>query len=252
MVAISSRRVDTGMKSRTVPFTLDRLSPLPLHYQLQQHLRDAIASGVYGLGDSIPPEPDLAVQLHVSRFTVRQAIDNLVRDGMLSRQRGRGTFVIALTGQAAQSDGTQIIGASSIRGLGTEVRVLAVQETGNGSCIKRVRLMDDEPVMIETITLPDVQLADVGDGSLDDRAIGRLIEQQRRMAVSRAEETVRVVRLDADSAGELGVRTGSPGLQIERRSYAGHDLAELREMRLAGDRFQLSGATIMGNVVANA
>ena len=72
---------------------LDRGSPIPLYYQIQQQLRDAILSGDLAPGDPIPPEPSLAADAAVSRFTIRQAIDDLVREGLVVRHRGRGTFV---------------------------------------------------------------------------------------------------------------------------------------------------------------
>lgn len=249
MVTIGSRRAETAVKARDVPFTLDRLSPLPLHYQLQQHLRDAISAGVYGLGASIPPEPDLAAQLRVSRFTVRQAIDNLVRDGMLNRQRGRGTFVTAVTGQSSQRGADHDGAVSELSGLSPAMQEPRVEETAGAARIQRLRLVDDAPAVIETITLPGIEVERVGDGMIDEDAIGDLIGDKWGSGVSRVEETVRVIRLDGAAAHTLGVRTGSPGLRIERQSYVGHNLAETRELQLAGDRVYVTGASVSGQLV---
>jgi DNA-binding transcriptional MocR family regulator len=73
---------------------LDRSIPTALHLQLSDHLRSAIRAGRLPAGDVLPPEPLFAVQLGVARGTVRQAIQQLVREGLLERQRGHGTYVI--------------------------------------------------------------------------------------------------------------------------------------------------------------
>ena len=77
-----------------MPFTqLDRSSPIPLYYQISTQLHDAIDSGVYGPGDSIPSELEISDFLNVSRPTVRQAIQQLALKGMVIRRRGIGTVV---------------------------------------------------------------------------------------------------------------------------------------------------------------
>jgi methanogenic corrinoid protein MtbC1 len=74
---------------------LDRASAIPLHYQLATILRTAIAHGRLRAGRQLPAEKELAVQLGLARGTVRQAIDRLVREGLLLRRHGWGTFVAA-------------------------------------------------------------------------------------------------------------------------------------------------------------
>ena len=82
----------------------------PAHAQIETWLEDALAGGKLGPGDRLPPERELAERLHVSRMTLRQALDSLERRGLLARRVGRdgGTFVaeprIELAGLAALSD----------------------------------------------------------------------------------------------------------------------------------------------------
>lgn len=65
----------------------------PLYRQLYARLRRRILSGEFGVGGAIPPESSLMREYRVSRITVRAALEQLVRDGFLDRQRGRGSFV---------------------------------------------------------------------------------------------------------------------------------------------------------------
>jgi GntR family transcriptional regulator len=65
----------------------------PLYVKLQQALAGAIRSGRLKSGDALPPERDLAEYASISRVTVRKAVDELVRQGILVRRHGSGTFV---------------------------------------------------------------------------------------------------------------------------------------------------------------
>ncbi|THB64782.1 MAG: GntR family transcriptional regulator, partial [Desulfovibrio sp.] len=72
---------------------LNRKSPVPLYHQLAEILLAAIRTSTYAEGERIPSEHALAQQYSIGRPTVRQAIDSLVRKGVLIRKRGSGTFV---------------------------------------------------------------------------------------------------------------------------------------------------------------
>src|SRR5579883_3425261 len=73
--------------------TLERSNPLPLYHQLKEVLRQQIRAGHLAPHTAIPSEPELVARYHVSRATVRQALTELVHEGLLYRQHGKGTFV---------------------------------------------------------------------------------------------------------------------------------------------------------------
>ena len=77
----------------------------PLHVQVMQIIKDKIRSGVWRIGDLIPPEKELCAEFNVARGTVRQALQNLEADGYLRREQGRGTFVTF--GQDIQQQATR-------------------------------------------------------------------------------------------------------------------------------------------------
>jgi GntR family transcriptional regulator len=72
---------------------LRRDSHIAMHRQLAQQLRQAIAGGGYRPGDRLPTEPQLAARHDVSRITARQAVMQLVREGLVVRRQGKGSFV---------------------------------------------------------------------------------------------------------------------------------------------------------------
>lgn len=73
-------------------------SPVPRYAQLAELLRQRIARGVWKEGDRLPTLDALVAEFGVARVTVRQAIERLTRDNLVSPQRGRGTFVTAGAG----------------------------------------------------------------------------------------------------------------------------------------------------------
>ncbi len=79
---------------RWQPELLTRNADTPLHEQLAQHIRAAVADGRLRAGDVLPPEPLLAETLGVARGTAARAIQRLVLEGVLIRRRGRGTTVL--------------------------------------------------------------------------------------------------------------------------------------------------------------
>ncbi|MCA9905692.1 MAG: GntR family transcriptional regulator, partial [Anaerolineae bacterium] len=72
---------------------IDKSSPLPYHYQLREILRAEIAAERWRRGDQLPSEHQLCDMFQVSRTTVREALDALVNEGLLTREKGLGTFV---------------------------------------------------------------------------------------------------------------------------------------------------------------
>jgi DNA-binding GntR family transcriptional regulator len=73
--------------------SIDRQSVVPLYHQLKEILKDKIEKGEFSEGDLIPSEREICETYRVSRITARQAILDLVNDGLLYREGGRGTFV---------------------------------------------------------------------------------------------------------------------------------------------------------------
>jgi GntR family transcriptional regulator len=66
---------------------------VPNYYRLESHLRESLRNGALRPGDPVPPESSLCQQFGVSRTTVRQALSRLVYEGLITRHRGRGSFV---------------------------------------------------------------------------------------------------------------------------------------------------------------
>src|ERR1700730_8760017 len=85
---------ELSVNRAAMPIRVDRSSPVPLYFQVAQHLEHMIESGELPMGTRLENETDLADQLGLSRPTMRRAIEYLVGRGLLVRKRGIGTQVV--------------------------------------------------------------------------------------------------------------------------------------------------------------
>jgi GntR family transcriptional regulator, N-acetylglucosamine utilization regulator len=230
-----------------------------LHLQLEQGLRELIRSGQVRPGSVIPGELDLAAHLHLSRHTVRHALGVLTAEGLLRRQRGRGTTVV--------SDGTPVIFERSlsdfyafaweVRARGAEQRSFVLEratlaadralaerlEVAPGEPVERLvrlRTADDEPLVLETSHLPARLARGIDTAILEREAIYDAIERLHDVRIVRAHETLRPVVLQRAVARLLGVATGSPAFSVERTTWSAEAPIEWQVSLVRGDRYLYS------------
>ncbi|QBD81914.1 GntR family transcriptional regulator [Ktedonosporobacter rubrisoli] len=150
--------------------TLERSNPLPLYYQLKEVLKQQINAGHLAPHTAIPSEPELVAQYHVSRATVRQALTELVHEGLLYRQHGRGTFVCEprvqqhivselnsfteeLRKRGLQPGGVLIV-SELVRGTQAVREQLRLTDEEQVVRLERVRTADGAPIAYEVNYLP--------------------------------------------------------------------------------------------------
>lgn len=137
--------------------TLERSNPLPLYYQLKEVLRQQIRAGHLAPHSAIPSEPELVARYRVSRATVRQALTELVNEGLLYRQHGKGTFVCEPRVQQTLSELTSL--TEELRRRGKKPGgLLLISELvrGTESIRQRLRLTDEEQaVRLERLRTAD-------------------------------------------------------------------------------------------------
>ena len=149
---------------------LERSNPLPLYYQLKEVLKQQIRAGHLAPHTAIPSEPELVTQYHVSRATVRQALTELVHEGLLYRQHGRGTFVCeprvqqqTISELTSFSDelrrrgkhpGGMLFISELVRGSQTVREQLRLTDEEQVIRLERLRTADDAPIADEVDYLP--------------------------------------------------------------------------------------------------
>lgn len=239
--------------------TVDRTNVLPLYVQIRQVLTDELVAGRWRPGDALPGELELAARFGVSRMTVRQALADLAAQGLISRRRGRATRVASPPVELALGRGRFYAFASEMarRGLPHRSVVLAVGlvqpvaaaraalRLDPSSAVARVtllRLVGDEPLMLETASCAADLLPVLRDPAIVERPLYDLLADRAGIVVTRATEVIRAITLPPTGARHLAVRVGTPAFAVERTSYAGKGGAERpvewRESVVRGDRYR--------------
>jgi GntR family transcriptional regulator len=138
---------------------LDIHSPIPLHVQIKNQLQLEILNGNYT--EKIPSERELIDRFTVSRTTVREAISSLVREGVLEKKHGRGTFIsfrpvqewlghLSSYEETVNRMGMKPSSKLLFHGKKTSPEnVSAMLDLNEFYLIKRIRFADDKPVAIK-------------------------------------------------------------------------------------------------------
>ncbi|MFB2552719.1 GntR family transcriptional regulator [Ensifer soli] len=204
----------------------------PLYLKLRQVIEEAIRSGKLGHGDALPPERDLADHAGISRVTVRKAVDDMVRDGLLVRRHGSGTFVVKPVARVQQSLSrlTSFTEDMARRGLSTraqwierglfhpspdEVMALGLSPGMLVARVGRLRIANDMPLAIERASISAEFLPDPA--RVDTSLYAELDKIGARPV--RAVQRISACNLKDPDAAMLGVLAGVAGLAIERVSY---------------------------------
>src|SRR5579883_1842980 len=221
---------------------------------VRRHLLDLIEQA--GPGTALPPERDLALRLGVSRPTVRAAIDDLARTGLLVRQQGRGTFTSPHKITQELAGGTSnAFAVPPAEGHWTS-RVLSFRTGPAGAPraarlklspaepvlrIVRLRLVDDEPMAIERIDLPAALVPGLTEQDMESGNFYRLLRERFDVVVADAVQTIEPTVTNPDQADLLDVPVYSPVLLIERttRDVTGR-IVEFARSIYRGDRYRVT------------
>lgn len=234
---------------------IDPYSGLPKYYQLADILRKKINSGEWGAKSCIPSERDLENTYKVSRPTIRQAIDSLVREGLLFREQGRGTFVMPQKLQKGILELTSFSEDLVKRGMkpGQKIllmryetppqkirQLLDIQPENKVLMIKRIRLGDDLPIGLQTSYVVLGPNEDITQEELERRGSLYLILQEKLHIIPwAADETLEVTLPTAEEAQLLQVEPSKPMLLNERVLWSQKRKAvEFVKILYRGDRYR--------------
>lgn len=234
--------------------SLSPLSSVPLHSQLRDLLRGRILDGEYAPDSQMPSESELGAMFKVSRITVRQALGDLQKEGLIFKIHGKGTFVSKP--KAFQNVSTLQGLAESMTGRGYEVinrlrsfrfvpadklvaERLNVAEGEIVAQIRRVRLINREPVSLEVTWLPKQLGERLESADLVTRDIFLILENDCGLTLGHADLAIDAVLADSDLTQALDVETGSPIMRIERLTHTADGTpVDFEHLYYRGDAFQ--------------
>jgi GntR family transcriptional regulator len=232
-----------------------RNSKLPFYHQLYEILRNSIVQGKWKSGDMLPPESGLIEQYQVSRVTVRQALDALVNDGLIYRQRGRGTFVahptveqglnriISFTDDMRQRDfepGTEVLFSGIIPAPPEIAEQLGIEPNEELVRLERLRMADGEPMSIEESHLVHRYCPGILSGDYASTPLREALAREYDIHWAHAKQVIRAIPVPPKLAAKLSVSSKSAVLFIERVSYTQQNIpVEFLRIHHRGDRYAL-------------
>lgn len=211
--------------------------PAALYHSVGSAIRSRIQDGEWAPGEQIPSERELMASLKVSRSTIRQGLDFLVREGVLQRVQGRGTFVAPpkirksvlrllefsdVVRESGHEPDVVLIGKKRTDPP-REIRQKLGLAAGESSIwLQRLLVVDRAPLLIETAHLPARCERVLEDAHDDARGLRDLLADCGQR-VYRAQEAFEPVILEDQEAALLAVPGGSPGLWVESLAYDAAD-----------------------------
>ena len=217
-------------ESKVIPLRRD--GPVAMHRQLAERLRAEIAGGAYTDGARLPTEPQLIRRYGVSRITARQAVDALVREGLVVRQQGKGTFV---TSPVVRHDLLELRGLYDQlvdHGLDPKTELLDWAEAvppaavaarlGSGRrklpAWERLYRLRGKPFALSRVHLNAGKVR-ITRAQVEAHPTYTLVETLMRKRIGRADVAIRYLPAPADIARRLKLTRGAPLMVLERVSY---------------------------------
>ena len=213
---------------------LDRLSVVPLYYQIQQSLLEQIRSGSLKAGQPVPSEQEISLRMGVSRMTARQALKSLCSLGVAYSQRGKGTFVSRFK---LEKNFRQVLSFSEEmheRGSRPRSKVLDFRRTHADSQIsdalhvadgnevfllRRVRLADSAPLCLESTHL-DVRLCpDLQETFNPRESLYNFLAEHYGIRIDFADEVAEASLASTEEARLLRIRKNAPVFRFTRTAY---------------------------------
>ncbi len=243
--------------------TLDKRSPVPYYHQLKTILLEQIRAfdGAASGSLALPTERELQDTYGVSRSVVRQALQELVAEGFVVREQGRGTFALPeKLRHNPQPDGVRALGLSGYlkgHGMRSSTRLLARTVTTPDAQaaialmlahdarvlrFERLRLADDTPIGLQTVTLPWSLAGSLADEDLvyGDSSIAYL-RDKLGLSIGKSARTIEAVALAPEEAAALRAEPGQPALRVRRTVRDLHDRpVEFFDAVYRGDHFEYS------------
>ena len=205
-----------------------------MYFQVKESLLEKIRNNQFVVGDLIPSESELQETYRVSRITIRRAIQELVQEGHLYTQQGKGTFVSKP--KASQELNLISSWAETMMALGMHPETKTVnyyEEPATVNIAKllnvpigdkvyrldRIRYANNEPTCLMTNYLVPAIVPGFLEKGLQGESLYEMLEKNYNIILSHAEETVEAKAAKTTEAAQLEIKRGSPLLYATRVTY---------------------------------
>ena len=211
----------------------------PVHISIRDDLRMRLSAGEWAAGDRLPSETELAARYGVARMTIRQAIGALASDGAVIRRQGLGTF--AADRRPTRTADLLLSFTEEMRRQGRQVETIlisaAVEQpppaarealragpSAAAVAVRRVRLVDGCPIVVQNSWLPYARFAGLDADPLLDGSLYARLEAQYGVRIMRAKQAFTAAAAGEPDGAALGLQPCEPVLRIARTTYDSSNL----------------------------
>lgn len=247
-------------------YGINRDSPIPVYYQVANDIKNRIIHEEWGHNGQIASENQLVEQYGISRVTLRQALADLEKDGIIKRYRGKGAFVnenpnqfihelkYSLVTGNYQSDKNQVIKADIIelkKFTNPDKPVceaLKLSETSPVIYFKRVFYLDNKPIAIGKSWLPTELVPDMDRSGLINNSLSQTIKERYHLNTIRVDDVLETVRSTSAERELLEAPYDTPLILIKGISYLDNGLPlEYSNTFWLGDRVRFNFSFVKQN-----
>jgi len=218
--------------------SVDRSSPIPLYYQIKLNLKRFIEDNKLKPNDPLPPEEELAKYYKVSRLTVRQAMQELVKEGLIYRIQGKGTYVAEnkmisdlshLTGFSEEMEKirkkawSKVLTNKLVKPPEKVADAFHISGEAKVLLLSRLRYEGDRPRSIENAYLNISKypiLRKISQYDMSTKSLYKLLKDEFSIYPTFAEEEIEVVHAEESVAKILGIKEGDCVLSIVRITFS--------------------------------
>jgi GntR family transcriptional regulator len=213
-------------------------SRIPYYLQLMEILKEKVQKKEWTAGDQIPGEQDLCALYQVSRTVVRQALRELELEGVISRRKGKGTFISPpkiseglvqkLTGfyqdmvERGLKPVTKVLHQNVNPSTEKVARFLNIEPGSKVIDIERLRYIDEEPIQLVTTYIPYDVCPTLANVDLTNRSLYEYLEKEGNIFIAKGRRYIEAVLANDNEADLLCIERGAPLLMLDSISYAEH------------------------------
>jgi GntR family frlABCD operon transcriptional regulator len=213
---------------------LNSSSSKPLYVQLKDIIKSEINNGHYKPNQQLPTEVELCEIYGVSRITARRAVSDLVEEGFLKRQQGKGTFVkekvlkrelISVNGfsehiiQSGEKPNSQILSCDTVETTSHLADMLQVHEDSSLLQLKRILYIDDEPFVLEIAHYPLERFENLQEYITQSSSTYETLANKYNVKFASNTKTINIIYADSEQAKYLKCDLGQPLYFIEKVAY---------------------------------
>lgn len=233
--------------------TIDQNNRLPLYHQLFDIIVEKIENGSYQEDDKLPSEREFCENYDISRATVRRAMVELEKNDYIYKKQGKGVFISAKAFEQellnfysfteemkkiGKKPSSKVIDFEKIKVDQKIAKKMGLLPAAEVYKFTRLRLADEEPMMLETTYLPAARFKNLTRKLLSEKAMYDIFVDSYNVSFEKAEETFQATAINSREEKYLEVKKNSPAILLKRLTYEQDQIIEYTVSAARGDKFK--------------